>query len=150
MGGRASKTGGNMNEPGMSDEAMRVGLLMEAAQAQQRLGQECLQRLAAHTHDLDAVVRDEVRRTIAEELGNVAGETRRVMESLQRMRRAANMRTLLWTVSMATICSAVGMCEVWWALPSQREIEALRARRDALAVNIARIEKHGGLLDLRT
>lgn len=150
MGGRASKTGGNMNEPGMSDEAMRVGLLMEAAQAQQRLGQECLERLAAHTHDLDAVVRDEVRRTIAEELGNVAGETRRVMESLQRMRRAANMRTLLWTVSMATICSAVGMCEVWWALPSQREIEALRARRDALAVNIARIEKHGGLLDLRT
>ncbi|HXS21329.1 MAG TPA: hypothetical protein VN735_08840 [Steroidobacteraceae bacterium] len=134
----------------MSDEAMRVGLLMEAAQAQQRLGQECLERLAAHTHDLDAVVRDEVRRTIAEELGNVAGETRRVMESLQRMRRTANMRTLLWTVSMATICSAVGMCEVWWALPSQREIEALRARRDALAVNIARIEKHGGLLDLRT
>lgn len=150
MGGRASKTGGNMNEPGMSDEAMRLGLLMEAAQAQQRLGQECLERLAAHTHDLDAVVRDEVRRTIAEELGNVAGETRRVMESLQRMRRAANMRTLLWTVSMATICSAVGMCEVWWALPSQREMEALRARRDALAVNIARIEKRGGLLDLRT
>ena len=138
-----------MNEPGMSDEAMRVGLLMEAAQAQQRLGQECLERLAAHAHDLDAVVRDEVRRTIAEELGNVAGETRRATESLQRMRRAANMRTLLWTVSMATICSVVGMCEAWWVLPSQSEMAALRARRDALAANVARIEKRGGLLDLR-
>lgn len=134
----------------MSDEAMRLGLLMEAAQAQQRLGQESLERLAAHARDLDLIVRDEIRRAIAETLGNLASESRRATESLQRMRRAVNVRTLLWTVAIAMICSGVGMGEAWWLLPSQSEIAALRARRDALAANIAGLERRGGLLDIKT
>jgi len=133
----------------MSDEAMRLGLLMEAAHAQQRLGQESLERLAAHTRELDVIVRDEIRRTIAEELGSVANESRRAVESLQRMRRAANMRVLLWTVSIAAVCSAVAMGEMWWMLPSQSEVATLRARRDALAANIARLQQRGGSVDLR-
>ena len=40
-----------MTDAGMGDEAMKLGLLMEAAQAQQRLGQESLERLAAHAQD---------------------------------------------------------------------------------------------------
>lgn len=133
----------------MSDEAMKLGLLMEAAQAQQRLGQESLERLAAHTRDLDVIVRDEIRRTVAEELGSVASESRRATESLQRMRRAVNLRTLLWTASIAMVCSGVAMGEAWWMLPSRSEIAALRARRDALAANISRLELHGGMLDVR-
>ncbi|MGH8298141.1 MAG: hypothetical protein ACRES6_02515 [Steroidobacteraceae bacterium] len=139
-----------MTDAGLSHETMRLGLLMEAAQAQQRLSQESLERLAAHTRDLDVMVRDEIRRTVAEALGNVASESRRVTESLQRMRRAVNVRTLLWTVSIAMICSGVAMGEAWWMLPSQSEIAALRARRDALTANIARLEQHGGLLEVRT
>lgn len=138
-----------MIEHGVIDEAMKMGLLMEAAQAQQRLGQESLERLAEHTRDLDAIVRDEIRRTVAEALGNLAGESRRATESLQRMRRAANVRTLFWTVSMAIIGSGVAMGEAWWVLPSQSEVAALRARRDALAADIARLEQRGGLLDVR-
>lgn len=134
----------------MSDEAMRLGLLMEAAQAQQRLGQESLERLAAHARDLDLIVRDEIRRAVVETLGNLTSESRRATESLQRMRRAVNVRTLLWTVSMAMICSGVAMGEAWWLLPSQSEIAALRARRDALAANIADLERRGGLLDVKT
>ncbi|MGH8199420.1 MAG: hypothetical protein ACREVO_03525 [Steroidobacteraceae bacterium] len=134
----------------MSDEAMKLGLLMEAAQAQQRLGQESLERLAAHTRDLDAVVRDEVRRTVIEALGNVGSESRRATESLQRMRRAANVRTLLWTVAIAMVCSGVAMGEAWWVLPSQREIAALRARRAELTANIARLQQRGGMLDIKT
>lgn len=141
--------GGNMTEPAVIDEAMKLGLLMEAAQAQQRLGQESLERLMAHTRDLDVVLRDEIRRTVAEALGNLAGESCHAIESLQRMRRAANVRTLLWTVAMAMICSAVAMGEAWWMLPSQGDIAALRARRDALAANIARLEQRGGMLDVR-
>lgn len=129
---------------------MRLGLLMEAAQAQQRLSQESLDRLAAHTLGLDELVREEVRRTVAETLGSLASETRRVTESLQRLRRVGNMRTLLWTVSIATICSGVMICEAAWMLPSQREMAALRARRDALAANIARLEQRGGAVDVRT
>lgn len=138
-----------MTDPALSEEAMRLGLLMEAAQAQQRLGQESLERLAAHTRDLDAVVRDEIRRTVTEALGSLASESRRATESLQRMRRAANVRTLLWTVSIAMICSGVAMGEAWWMLPSQTEISALRTRRDALAANIARLKRRGGSLDIR-
>jgi hypothetical protein len=134
----------------MSDEAMKLGLLMEAAQAQQRLGQESLERLAAHTRDLDVIVRDEIRRTVAEELGSVASESRSAAQSLQGLRRSANARVLLWTVSIAAVCSAVGIGEAWWMLPSQPEIAALRARRDALAANVSHLEQRGGMLDVRT
>ncbi|HEV7136587.1 MAG TPA: hypothetical protein VGN43_08125 [Steroidobacteraceae bacterium] len=146
----AAQEGPSTTASAMSDEAMRLGLLMEAAQAQQRLGQESLERLAAHTRELDVIVRDEVRRTLAEELGSVAAESRRAVESLQRMRRAANVRVLLWTVSIAAVCSAVAMGEMWWLLPSQSEVAALRARRDALAANIARLQQRGGSVELRS
>ena len=138
-----------MTEPALSNETMKVALLMEAAQAQQRLSQESLDRLAVHTRDLDALVRDEVRRTVSEALGNVATESRRATEALQRVRRAAHVRTLLWTVSIATICSGVAMGEAWWILPSQGEIAALGARRDALSANVARLEQRGGRVDVR-
>ena len=138
-----------MTDPGLSNETMKVALLMEAAQAQQRLSQESLDRLAVHTRDLDALVRDEVRRTVSEALGNVVTESRRATEALQRVRRAAHVRTLLWTVSIATICSGVAMGEAWWILPSQGEIAALGARREALSANIARLEQRGGGVDVR-
>jgi hypothetical protein len=138
-----------MTDSAMSDQAMKLGLLMEAAQAQQRLGQESLERLAAHARDLEVIVRDEIRRTVAEELGSVASESRQAAQSLQRMRRAANVRVLLWTVSMATVCSGVALGEAWWMLPSQRDMAVLRAQRDALATNIARLHDRGGAVDLR-
>ncbi len=138
-----------MTDRGIGDEAMKLGLLMEAAQAQHRLGQESLERLAAHARELDVIVRDEIRRTLAEELGSVAAESRRATEALRRTRRAANTRVLLWTVSIAAICGAVAVGEVWWMLPSQRSISALRARRDALAASIARLQALGGSIDLR-
>jgi len=140
----------NVTEARMSDEAMKLGLLMEAAQAQQRLGQESLERLAAHARDLDVIVRDEIRRTVAEALGEVGSESRRATESLQRMRRAANVRVLFWTITIATVCSGVAMGEVWWMLPSRSEIAALRARRDLLTANIVRLEQRGGMLDIKT
>jgi hypothetical protein len=129
---------------------MKLGLLMETALAQQRLSQESLERLAVHTRDLDAVVRDEVRRTVIEALGSVAAESRRATESLQRMRRAANVRTLLWTVSVAMICSGVAAGEAWWMLPSQSQMAAMRARRERLAADIARLERRGATLDVRS
>jgi len=139
-----------MSDSGLSDEAMRVGLLVETAQAQQRLGEESLARLAAHMRDLDDIVRDEVRRTVAEALGNVSSESRCTIDSLRRMRRAANARIFVWTLSIAVICSAVSLAEAWWLLPSQSEIARMRARRDALSANIARLQRRGGMLELRT
>lgn len=138
-----------MTDAGVDDQAMKLGLLMEAAQAQQRLGQESLERLAAHARDLDVIVRDEVRRTVAEELAGVASESRRATQSLQSMRRAANLRVLLWTVTISAVCSGVAIGEARWMLPSPREIAALRARYEVLAANIARLQERGGSIELR-
>jgi hypothetical protein len=138
-----------MTDGALGSEAMKLGLLMEAAQAQQRLGQESLERLAAHARDLDGIVRDEVRRTVAEELGSLAGESRRTAESLQRLRRAANARTLLWTAAVAAVCSTVAIVAVWGMLPSRREMAVLRARRDELTVSLGRLRALGGGLDLK-
>jgi hypothetical protein len=52
----------------LDDATMKVGLLMESAQAHQKLAEGQLERLRAHTQDLDSVVRDEIRRTLVEEL----------------------------------------------------------------------------------
>jgi hypothetical protein len=138
-----------MTEGAMSEEVMRVGLLVEAAQAQQRLGQESLERLAAHTRDLDMIVRDEIRRSVAEALASVAGESRRAAQSLQSLRRAANLRVALWTVSIAAVCSGVAIGEAWWILPSPREIATVRARRDAMVAEIERLQQRGGSADFR-
>lgn len=139
-----------MTDSRLSEEAMSVGLLMETAQAQQRLGQESLERLAAHTRDIDDIVRDEIQRTVAAALGNVSSESRCTIDSLRRMRRAANVRIFMWTLSIAVICSTVSMGEAWWLLPSQSEIASMRARRDALSANIVRLQRLGGMLELRT
>lgn len=137
-----------MTEVGLSDEALKLGLLMEAAQAQQHLGEESLERLGAHTRELEAIVRDEIRRTVGEELAGIASESGRAAQSLRQLRRAANLRMLIWTVSITAACSAVAMGEAWWMLPSRHEIAALRARRDALAADIARLEARGGSIHL--
>jgi len=51
---------------------------------------------------------------------------------------------------MAAIGSGVGLAEAWWLLPSERELSALRARRDELSENIARLQRRGALLEVRT
>ena len=57
------------DRPATVDETtMKFGLLMESAQAHQKLAETHLERLRAHTQDLDGVVRDEIRRTLVEEL----------------------------------------------------------------------------------
>lgn len=138
-----------MVEPPETDLSMRAGLLMEAAQAQQRLGQECLERLQAHLRDLDTVVRDEIRHTLTEALAGLVQETTQAGQALRRLRYAADLRVLSWTVLVTVISALSGMGMMWLLLPSPRRIAALRARRDALAADIARLDKYGGRVDLR-
>jgi hypothetical protein len=132
------------------DEAtMKVGLLMESAQAHQKLAETHLEKLRAHTQDLDGVVREEIRRTLIEELQELTAESKRALQALQRMKRAASMRTLSWSVAVALLCTAIPGAFAYWALPSAREIDGLRVRRDQLAASIARLEQQGGRVDWR-
>jgi len=133
----------------MNDETMKFGLLLESAQAHQKLVEDNLERLKAHTRDLDGLVREEIRRTLIEELQAVSAESRRAARALQDVRRVANRRTASFAIVMAILSAAIPGALAWWLLPSQGEITALRIKRDALASNVAQLEERGGRIDWR-
>jgi hypothetical protein len=139
-----------MNDAATLDEStLRIGLLMESVQSQQKLAESQLQSLAAHTQGLDAVVRDEIRRTLIEELQAVTAQSRRAAAAFGRAQRAHGMRAALWSLGIAALCTAVPGALSWWALPAPAEIAALKAQRTQLAGEIDRLRQAGGRIDLR-
>lgn len=133
----------------LEDGTLRVGLLMEAAQAQQTLAATALDRLREHTAGLDAIVREEIRATILEEMQSLGEDSRRAAEALQNLRRAASLRVAVWSVAMAALSAAAPCAMAWWILPPRGDIAALGAERERLTANIARLSQQGGRLELR-
>ena len=111
---------------------MRCGLVLES-----------LERLRAHTQDLDAIVRDEIRRSLIDELRGLTAEVERAMEALGGLRRAVTRRLLMGVFGLAAAVSAVPAVAVWWLLPSPGEIGALRAERSVLTRNLAELGARG-------
>jgi hypothetical protein len=132
------------------DEAtLKVGLLMEAAQTQQKAVDALLQRLTDHLGGLDAVVREEMRRAFSQEFQALGTASETAADALHQIRRAAGRRTALWVVAV-TMASAVAPCLVsWTVLPSRAEVANLRAQRNELAQSIADLEHEAGHIDLR-
>lgn len=134
----------------MTDDAtMKFGLLMESAQTHQRLAEVQLEKLRMHTQNLDGVVRDEIRRTLIEELQLLLSESRRCAEALRRIGRGAGLRGALWCVAMSLLGTVTPIAVMHWMLPSEADLLALRARRDQLSANVAALETAGGRLDWR-
>ncbi len=133
----------------MEDNTLKLGLLMEAAHAQQALAEAALERLKAHVSDLDDIVREEIRRTLVEEFQVLGEEGKRAAESLRRLGRSANTRVVFWSVGLTLLCAAIPMCAQWWFLPSQGELATLRSKRDELSSSVTRLEQRGGRIDLR-
>ena len=133
----------------MEDTALKLGLLMEAAQAQQALAASALERLREHTAGLDAIVREEIRATILEELQSLGADSQRAAAGLRSLQRAADLRIALWSTAILSLSALVPIGVVRWLSPSRSEIAALGARRDELAFNIARLTQEGGRLELR-
>ena len=131
----------------IDDATMKFGLLMESAQVHQKAAEAQLEKLRAHTQDLDGVVRGEIRRTLIEELQMLSTESRRAASVLGRIRRGAALRGMLWSVVMSILCTGIPIAIMRWALPSESEIAGLRARRDALAASVATLERRGGNID---
>jgi len=131
-------------------DTMKLGLLMESAQAQQKLAETNLENLRAHTQDLDGVVREEIRRTLIEELQALTAESDRAARALRDMKHAANMRCLLWNMGAAVLCTAIPSSIAHYVLPSQADIAAMRTQRDVLAQNVAQLERRGGKIEWRS
>ncbi len=133
----------------MEDLTLKLGLLMEAAQTQQALIAAALERLREHTLGLDDIVREEIRRTLLEELAALAEDGRRATQALRGLKRTASLRVAAWTVGLTVLSAAIPLGAAVWLLPSRGEIGALRATRDELRDNIARLAHQGGRIDLR-
>jgi hypothetical protein len=133
----------------LDDATLKMGLLMESAQAHQKLAEGQLERLRAHTQDLDGIVREEIRRTLVEELQALRAEMTRAARALQRLRSGNALRGAVWSLGVTVLCSAVPIAVARWVLPSAAEVAALRARRDELTANLTRLEQQGARIDWR-
>jgi hypothetical protein len=133
----------------MDDETVKLGLLMETAQSHQKSVEVLLEKLKQHTQGLDAVVKEQIRHALVEELKTIRAETQGAVTALQALKRAANARVTFWTLGVTAIALGVALFVAWWVLPTQAEVAALRDERDALASNIAVLNQHGARADLR-
>jgi hypothetical protein len=133
----------------MDQDSVKLGLLMETAERHQKLAQAVIGKLNEQAQGLHVVVGDQVRRVLMEEINTVQAEIQGVVDALQRVKRAANARVTLWTLGIIAISAGVALFVAWWILPSQAEIVALRAERDALASNVAVLNQRGARADLR-
>jgi hypothetical protein len=117
-------------------EPLQVGLLLEAAETHQRLAEEALSRLSAHAASLDGVVREAVRGALIDGVGEVFTESARATHSLRRLGRAAQLRTVLWSVAITLAASLVPVGVLQLLVPSRAELAALEQRREALAASM--------------
>ena len=133
----------------MDDTTMKLGLLMEAAQTHQKSADSTLRKLKDTAKELATIVREEVRSVVVEEFQSLTVESNRASAALREVQRAANVRALVWSLSLTLLCSAIPLLLACWLIPSRSEIAALRAKHDELAIKIASLEERGGRIDLR-
>jgi hypothetical protein len=133
----------------IEEETLKVGLLMEAAQAQQALAATTLDRLREHTVGLDEIVRAEIRATLIEEMRALGEDIQRTATALRRLQRIANLRLIVWGAAVLSVAALIPGALAWWLLPTHVEIQALAAKRDELSANLARLSRQGGHVELR-
>jgi hypothetical protein len=133
----------------MDEATLKFGLLMESAQAHQKIAETHLEGLRAHTQDLDGVVREEIRRTLMSELESLSVEATRATETFRRLRRGIVLRGGVGSALTAILCTSLPMVVMHWTLPTESDISALRIRRDELAATVTVLEKRGGRIDWR-
>jgi hypothetical protein len=133
----------------MEDSTVKLGLLLEAAESHQATAAEALERLRQHAAGLDAVVREEIRATLVEELQDLRRHSGLAVESLRALARHVNLRVFALGGALVLLASAVPFALAWWLLPSAAEMAALRVSRDQLSADLAHLRREGGAVDLK-
>jgi hypothetical protein len=133
----------------MDQDSVKLGLLLESAERQQKLAEAAIGKLNEQVQGLQGTVRDQIRGGVSEEMKFLQAETQRAVEALKRVKRAANARVTLWTIGLTLISAVIALFVAWWVLPTRAEIATLRTERDELASNVAVLNQRGGRADLR-
>lgn len=127
----------------MDETSQKLGLLIETAEASQQLATALLQKLEQHTRGLDGIVRQEIRRTLLEELREVHTESQRAAEALRRLQRTATRRRALFSIGLMLLSTAAPLAIALGWLPSPSQIARLTAERADLESNLALLREHG-------
>jgi hypothetical protein len=128
---------------------MKIGLLLETAQNHQDLADDTLKRLHSHAQGLDSVVRDEVRRALIAELGELVDQSTRAARALRALEQAAQLRAVWCSAVLTALPGAIVSMLLWWWLPTPAQISVLRAQQQQLSTTNARLTQSGGRIDLR-
>ncbi len=129
------------------DDTIKLGLLMESAHAHQNMVADNLQRLQSHVRNLDAVVRDEIRRTLVEELKAVSIESEAAANSLRRIAANISLRISLTCIFTTLIASAIPAAILQLLVPARADIDKLRQQEAVLSRNIAQLKEQGGRIE---
>jgi hypothetical protein len=133
----------------MDQDSVKLGLLVAAAQTHQKLAEAAIEKLNEHTQGLQTVASDQIQRALVEGLKSLHAEMIGAVEALQRVKGAANVRAVFWTLGVTAIALGVALFVAWWVLPTPAETAASRTERNALASNIAVLNQRGARADLR-
>ncbi|MGH8143669.1 MAG: hypothetical protein ACREU2_14275 [Steroidobacteraceae bacterium] len=133
----------------MGEETLKLGLLVETAQAHQQLADQSLTQLRLHAEGLDAVVRDEIRRTFVDECGALVHEAHGAADALLNLRRSASRRLACWSLVCAAVSAGAALMVLERLLPSQAQMASLRAQRSQLSAVVEQLAASGGRIDLR-
>ncbi|MBS0579545.1 MAG: hypothetical protein JSR36_09810 [Proteobacteria bacterium] len=133
----------------MEESQLKIGLLMEAAEAHQATALAAIESLREQCTGLDAVVREEIRATLLEELAALHRNSQLAAESLRALAHRANRRFLALGLVLMTLACATPVALSWWLLPTPAELAALHARSELMGANVARLRAAGGAADLR-
>jgi hypothetical protein len=124
----------------MTDLPDEIALIYAAAQTQQQQAHEALDRLQTRTQQLDALVRDAVRRAASETLRDLYTEAERARASVQGLHRAAMPRVMGWTLGSAAAgliaVLILGACFV----PSKKDIAQRQATLAGLIASGAQVQ----------
>ena len=128
----------------MDQATVKLGLLMETAQSHQKLAAAAIEKLDEYSQGLPALLKEQVRQVLREELQVLQAETQSAAAALRALKRAANARTTFWTLGITAISAAITLLIAWWVLPKPAEIAELRKQRDELV-----LDRRGARADLR-
>ena len=129
--------------PTVDGDTVKLGLLMETMEIQQRTVDEALQRLQAHTRGLDVVVRDEIHRTLVDMLQEFANETSGAAETMKTIQRTMSIRSAIFALVLGAISAALPAGFAIWMLPAPGELAALREQRARLSHDVAELRGVG-------
>ncbi len=104
----------------MDETTTKLGLLIETAEAHQELVDRLLERLQQHTLGLDGVVRQEIRRVLAEELRELHVESTRIVDGLRRAHEALQTRVARFSLRVTGFCVLLTISVIVWSIAVMR------------------------------